>query len=120
MSVGYKRQYETDAIMRFAILVKWVAFYNPQDKWLQEFANKACLMAISEGMSEESDLSTEDIIQDRLRDCRECQQWNGTKLPCTLGKCLHGSRGSVLGALRRCYSDDELLKFCENGERGLA
>lgn len=55
MRLGYKRDYEVDAICDFAQIVKMVAFDHPEDAALQAYCSKVKMTAI---MSYSSSLST--------------------------------------------------------------
>lgn len=46
MRLGYKRDYEVDAICDFAQIVKMVAFDHPEDAALQAYCSKVKMTAI--------------------------------------------------------------------------
>lgn len=76
-SVGNKRQYETEAIYDFAMLVKILSeLHYPESKELQELARRAKLTFIMAATTEQNDLKTGSIFRDRLQDCETCKRWS--------------------------------------------
>ena len=78
-SVGYKRQYETEAIYDFAMLVKILPTALPESKELQELARRAKLTFIMAATTEQNDLKTGSIFRDRLQDCETCKRCRTTR-----------------------------------------
>lgn len=112
-SVGYKRQYETEAIYDFAMLVKILSeLHYPESKELQELARRAKLMFIMAATTEQRDLKTGNIIRDRLRDCESCKRWsndqtcmqNGNRT----GSCKYSSAAYKAKAIRDHFGMDAI------------
>jgi len=82
MSVGWQRQYETDAVCDFAMAVKIFAEEKPNDAKLQAFARKCRLQALMVMAQEDEDRKTGNMALDRLADCEACKRFNDGKRPC--------------------------------------
>lgn len=89
MSLGFKREYETEAICEFAQMVKMVAFDHPEDAALQAYCSKVKMTAIMMLMQDKHEIGKSNILEDRMRDCRECEFEEKTR-PCV----VDGKRGS--------------------------
>ena len=75
-SVGWKRQYETETLYRFAMMMKIVAARKPEDAEAAAFARKARLVATMQLSQEEIDLKNGDPARDRINDCVVCRRQN--------------------------------------------
>lgn len=73
MSFGFKREYETEAICEFAQIVKMVAFDHPEDAALQAYCQRVKMTAIMMLMQDKHEIGKSNILEDRMRDCRECE-----------------------------------------------
>lgn len=78
-SVGWKRQYETETLYRFAMMMKIVAERKPEDAEAAAFARKARLVATMQISQEEIDLKSGDPARDRFNDCAVCKKQNGDR-----------------------------------------
>lgn len=109
-SVGYKRQYETEAIYDFAMLVKTLSeLCYPDSKELQQLARRAKLTFIMLATTEQRDLKTGNIVRDRLQDCADCKRWSSEQ-PCMVnghrtGRCKYASDEYKAGVIRRQFGD---------------
>lgn len=81
MNVGYKREYEGEAIYHFANMVITFAGLFPENAKLKAYAKQVCLKFIQISAAEIRDMKNESILDDRLRDCAECKRSRGEK-PC--------------------------------------
>lgn len=106
MSLGWKREYESDALALFTDAVRIIAADHPEDAALQAFAKKAQLTTIMVLADEKRELNMpgSNILKDRLSDCLECQRREGTK-PCikdgTRGPCIYKSPKYALQAIEK-------------------
>lgn len=106
MSLGWKREYESDALVQFTQVVRLIAADHKEDAALQAFAKKAQLTTIMALANEKRELNLpgSSILQDRLADCLECQRREGTK-PCikggTRGPCIYKSPKYMLQAIEK-------------------
>lgn len=72
MSVGWKRQTETDTLCDFALMVKLFAEQAPRSQKLQALALKARLTAEMAMQRERADAERGDILCDRAKECQWC------------------------------------------------
>ena len=106
MSVGWQRQYETEAIIDFAQWVKIFAEEKPNDAKLQAFARKSIMEAISTATREQHDLRTGNVVHDRREDCRRCLMESGGR-PCADGKgCKFRRTPERVKAIERHFGDE--------------
>ena len=72
MSVGWKRQTETDTLCDFALMVKLFAEQAPNSQKLQGLAFTAKLKAEMALQRERVELRDENIALDRITECQRC------------------------------------------------
>lgn len=89
MRLGYKRDYEVDAICDFAQIVKIVAFDHPEDAALQAYCSKVKMTAIMLLIQDQRAVGKTNILKDRRQDCRECELAEKMR-PCM----VNGKRGA--------------------------
>lgn len=89
MRLGFKRDYEVDAICDFAQIVKMVAYDHPEDAALQAYCSKVKMTAIMLLIQDQREIGKTNILKDRQQDCRECEFSEKTR-PCMAG----GKRGA--------------------------
>lgn len=105
MSVGWRRQYETEAVAEFYEYVRAFAAEKPKDARLQAFARKCKLTALMVATQEQKDIERGDIAGDRAADCDECRRWN-RKDPCEAGKCIYQQPTERLRVIRHYFGDE--------------
>ena len=122
MSVGWKRQYETEAICDFCEIVKMFAAEKPNDAKLQAFARKCKLTALMLLTQEQKDWEMGDIARDRLADCEDCRRWNDGKMPCETAEgrtCIYKQPKYQLRAIKK-YFGDEGMHFIDWAQKIIA
>lgn len=109
MRHGYERQYETDAIADYAQIVKIIAHDHPEDAALQSYCTKVKLTAIMILAGEIRDTGQSNILQDRMSDCRDCEQQEGTR-PCMAdglrGRCKYNSPEYRIKAIVKHFGEN--------------
>lgn len=107
--VGFKRQYETDAICEFSQLVRMFAAEKPNDEKLQAFARKCRLTALMMLTQERKDIETGSIVKDRIADCEDCRRWNNGNRPCETAEgreCIYKQPKEKLRVIRERFGDE--------------
>jgi len=116
-SIGFKRQYETDALFDFAMLLKYLSEISyPGNTELQTLARRAALTYVMAANEEEVDMKSRNIIRDRLQDCADCKRWTSEQ-PCIVnghhsGPCKYNSFTYKAGVIREKFGDKaiEIIK----------
>ena len=119
MSVGWKRQYDTDAVYWFCRAVMFFAANAPGDEWLQSFARKTRLRAIMEMHRFSEDMSRENIVHDRLEECRLCMRWHDETRPCEQvegRECVYNTPEENIRAVKRVFGE-EATRFYDYARR---
>lgn len=118
MSLGWKREYESEALSNFTQAVRLIASEHPEDAALQAFAKKAQLTTIMVLTNEMRDLNKPgaNCLYDRLEDCRECRAQNGSH-PCHANggheSCIYKSPSYALKAIEK-YLGQNALDYVTN------
>ena len=104
MSVGWRRQAETDTLCDFALMVKYFAEQAPNSQKLKALAMTSKLRAEMALQRERVELRDGDILGDRSTDCKYCR-----------------SRSSCRKENRDCNSAKEKAQIIRRnyGEQGL-
>ena len=85
MSLGFKQQYENEAVNSFARMVDIFSKFFPENKKLKAYAKEVVLQSIQLDMAEVREIrSRRSIVEDRRRECAECERDHGEK-PCMSG-----------------------------------
>lgn len=109
MSVGWKRQYETETVCDFTQMVRLFAAEKPNDAKLQAFARKCRLTALMLLTQEQKDLDRGDIAKDRLTDCEYCRRWNDGMRPCETAegrKCVYKQPKHQLQVIKQHFGEE--------------
>ena len=109
MSVGWKRQYEVGAVADFCQAVGYFAANDPGNEWLQGFARRARLRAIMAMHQYSEDLGRENIVHDRLEECRLCQRWHEDTRPCEHNErreCVYNTPEENGRAVKRIFGEE--------------
>ncbi len=124
MSLGWKREFESEALSDFVQAVRLIAAEHPEDAVLQAFAQKARLTAIMVLTNEMRDLNKPgaSCLYDRLEDCRKCRAKNGNH-PCHANggheSCIYKSPAYALKAIEKHLGEnalDYVLKYIPKQE----
>lgn len=111
MSVGWRRQAETDTVCDFCLMVKMFAQDRPDNAELQALARKTRLKAQMLIALERAEMQTGDIAADRIKDCEDCRRWNDGARPCERNegrKCKYKQPEEQLKVIRRHFGDEGL------------
>lgn len=115
MSVGWKRQYETDAVYMFCEAVMFFAAKDTRNEWLQAFARKTRLRTIMVSQQYIHDTERESIVHDRLEDCEYCKRWNDGTRPCEHNErreCTYNTPEEAVKTVKRIFGE-EAKRFYE-------
>lgn len=113
MSLGWKQEYESEALSDFTQAVRLIAMEHPEDAALQAFARKAQLTTIMVLTNEVRDLNKPgaNCLRDRLDDCRECRARNESR-PCHANggheSCIYKSPAYALKAIEKYLGGNAL------------
>ena len=113
MSVGYQRQYETEAVLHFARMVQLLAALVPDNPKLTAYSKEVTLRAIQVSIAEDREIKGGNAALDRAADCADCRREHGGA-PCAadghwgLRPCVYQDREHSRAAIETYF-----------GERGL-
>lgn len=105
MSVGYKREYEDEAIARYAKMVVIFSKIFPDNENLKAYAKEVSLRFVQAAMTEIRDIKAGNILRDRIQDCMDCVRANG-KRPCgKTGPCVYSTYEYNRAAIQKHFGD---------------
>lgn len=122
MSVGWKRQYETEAVELFCDTVMFFAAHDPGNEWLQGFARKTRLRTVMVSQRFISDMEHESIVRDRLDDCERCKKWHDDTRPCMHNErleCVYKAPEEQVRTIKRIFGE-EATRFYEYSKEHLS
>lgn len=118
MSVGWKRQYEGEAMLEFLrILMMMQAEENSPE--LDVFSKRARLYVTMQAAREGQDAERGDVARDRISDCTECRQKNSGQCQRQIrpdGRCTYNTPDAKLTAIRKHFGEEGIRWIERAGE----
>jgi len=118
MRVGYERQHETDTIIRFYQMMKFM-LEKEETPELKAFVEKARLIVIMAMTREMQDIERGNIAKDRIMECRECRMRHDgecQKKDRPNGRCIYDTPEAKIRAIRNHFGEEGMQWAAKAGE----